>query len=224
MNIKRLLSLIVVSLLLGINVVLAEDEPKCETLCGLCPSLVVKLERWAKITYNDFMPYSWASCEGTANCCSPNYSCVLSISQQVVSTGGWMCESGINFGIELPEGFSLSTNSSVSYNGQTTVTVEAGVKETCNLQRCQTSTLKVGPYYRWVVREVQCYKICYNPKDWTTPCIEYQTPCSDLMGFKKYSSLFYLLSSCYIMGECGIPYYGSTTCPPCANPYNPSCN
>lgn len=223
MHTKSLITLFVLVLLQVTSTIYAEDEPPCGVLCGLCPPVVLKLERWATITYNDFMPSSWASCEGTANCCSPSYTCQLYVSQKTVSVGAWMCESGINFGITLPEGFSLGANGSVSYNGQTTVSVEAGVKAICNLQRCQTSTLKVGPYYRWIVREVQCYKMCFNPKDLITPCIEYQTPCTDLMGFKKYSSLIYILDACKVLGECGIPYYGSSTCPYCANPYNPTC-
>lgn len=229
MKYQTLYNAVIIGLVLSIVVnigfrVYAEDEPNCGFLCGLCPPpLVIKLERWAKITSVDIMPYSWATCEGAGNCCSAEYVCELYVGQKVVSVGGWVCEPGISFGIDLPVGLTLEADGKVSINGETTVTVEAGIKGQCKLSKCQTSTLRVGPYYKLITREVQCYKMCFNPTEIYNFCTTV-TPCSELMGFKKISYLLYLISACKVTGECGIPYYGSATCPQCADPYNPLCN
>ncbi len=167
------------------------------------------------------MPVEWASCEDTYNCCSPDYICSLYIGSKTVSAGSWTCESGIKFGIDIPEWFSLLSDGNVSNGGSTEITVEAGIKATCHLQRCQTSSLAVGPYYRFILRTVPCLKACFNPKDPNTPCSEYQQVCASF-NFNKYSTLIYLLDPCKVLGVCGIPTT-PPNCPSCVDPLNPNC-
>lgn len=200
----------------------AENSPSCGFLCGLCRIDDVALERFdEKIVYPNIMTQVWASCEGFNNCCSPQTECQLAMTSKTVYVGSWSVEQGISFGIQLPTGYAQAGSYRITLNGEETLEVEGGVKATCSLGRCQTSSLCVGPTYTIVSRRVPCLKRCYNSNAWPLCGDQYLYDCSGLLQYNKYSGAMYISSQCAVQGTCGLEYTG---CPQCVDPSNPNCN
>ncbi len=203
----------------------AEDPPPCGTLCGVCGVLDMAWENVPNavtVTSNDVLFPVWETCDGFSTCCANN-PCTLYMTQKNVSAGFWTCEAGISLGIQVPPGYSILGGGKISVGGQTVIIVEGGLKSECLLTRCQKSTQKIGPYYHTITRRVLCTKLCYNPTDWlqNNPCSWGQTICKGPLTYYKESHVWYLLDACKVIGTCGLP---DSSCPQCADPYNPNCN
>ena len=203
----------------------ADTEPSCG--CVTCPATIIPCTNFATITTSEpFMNNIWADTSSSSNCCGNDYTVELSISSKTVTIGGWTAEAGIDFGMELPTGYELGANGSITKNGETTEEVEGGVKSTCVLGHCQGNSLEAGPEYIHKMRKVPTIKMCYSgvlvlqawPAQPYWSCIQ-PTLCSAELYY-KYSWCIYLHSSCAIRGDCGIPYSG---CAACVVPSQPQC-
>ena len=146
---------------------------------------------------------------------------------KTVSTGFWTCEAGINFGVTLPNGVTIGANGGVSVGGESSVTVEGGVKGSCSLGQCRMTTLRVGPGFKTIGRKVPIIKMCYfgppDPETHGWDCSEENKDACDPILFYKSCTLTYLAVACQVYGGCGFPYDGGGNCPECENPQSPTC-
>lgn len=200
------------------------QEPACPGLTCLpqCAPLLVPMPGTDVVTQSGptmglLFPSVWAEC-GNNNCCGTVSTCTLTIGVKNVAAGIWTESYGISIANQLPSGFGMDANGTLTYEGSASVTIEGQTVSTCSLGRCQTSTQKVGPGYTSVSKTQTVKKYCLRKVLFS--CGLFQAEQCGTFQFQAQSSVRYLSPQVYLTGTCGLPWSG---CPQCVNPSQPTC-